>query len=177
MVDSNQGIYGGQGGRGAVQTPNSVDNPTVQSSSLATTSSCDSISQSLNKVNLPITADPTTTKAGFETLRRRHERQSVAELLQRNMERYLQDMDDNPWPHFLEYESTVSNPENDVVLPFEMIELEGSMQNNRAMSRAESSMLSDFMSSLQLQPPSTSISAVLLGAGGVGFTGSETVSI
>jgi hypothetical protein len=159
-IDPNREEYGGEGtglGVGAVAT--------AQSTSYASSNSLGSVRES-SDAPVPMQAAATIAPPSYDTIRSVHGRQDPARIAQTNVERFLNEPDDEcPWKHFLEKSVTDDAVEDDSG-PFGPMEMDGSMRNNATFDSDERSVLSSFVSSLSPHAPSVGLSDVIRGAGG-----------
>jgi hypothetical protein len=159
IIDSNRDEYGGEGTHLAV----GALAPT-QSRSYASVNSVGSVKES-SDAPLPVGA-AIVAPPSYDIIRSVHGRQDQTRIAQTNMERFLNEPDDEcPWEFFLE-KSTTSDAVEDDSGPFGPMEIDGSMRNKATLDSGEQSMLSSFMSSLSPHTPSVGMSDAVRGAGG-----------
>ena len=160
IIDPNREEYGGEGTLLGVAAQ-AITQPT----SYTSTSSTNSVQQS-SDAPVP-TARTTIAPTNLDTIRDLHGRQDPARVAQTNMDRYMNEADDEcPWEHFLEQSLTSDAMAEDTGL-FGPMEVDGSMRNHAPLGSGEQSMLSSFMSSLSLHTPSVGLSDVVRGTGDV----------
>ena len=156
FVDSNRDAYPGEGGPGA--------NGNTLSPQFGSITSNSSLNSLRDNSDAPVPADIVMIgRPSFEDLRNRHGNRSPAQVTLANLQRYLDDIDEDPWPHFIERSNSGTAATESSVFPFGPMELDGSMRNNVDFSSREVSTFSSYLSSRAAA--SAPMSIVLQGTG------------
>lgn len=160
VTDSNQNVWPGQGSH-VFTTQIDVNGLVVQMSNLSTNESSSSGSDSLDQRG---SIDSSIRPPSFESFRRSQANENAEGLAEQNMQRYLNSIDENPFPHFLDRNEWPVQEEIDTSgMTFGDIDLNESMRMEPSNHNDRTSILSGYTAAFDQN--SATASAVIRGAG------------